>query len=155
MDWLRRFRRGFSLVEAVLVVVFLGIFALIAVPRLNWALVKRYKAEAQAKKIVTDLRLTRRLAISDAANNSAGFELKMLGGGSYTGYEIENSDTLATVASHAIDSDVAVTGDSSFQFEPLGNLQGAGNLELTVSAEGKVLTITIIQATGWVKCTEN
>ena len=139
----------------MLIVVFLGIFAFIAIPRLDYALVRRYKAEAEARTIVTDLRLTRRLAISDAANNNVGFELTMLGGGPYTGYEIENSDTLATVASYAIDSDVVCTGDSSFQFEPLGNLQAGGNGQLTVSAEGKVFTITIIQATGTVKCAEN
>ena len=143
------------MVELLLMVIIFGILALIAMPRFNYAIVRQCKAEAAAKEIVSDLCLTRRLAISDAANNNVGFELTMLGGGPYTGYEIENSDTLATVASYAIDSDVVCSGDNSFQFEPLGNLEAGGNGQLTVSAEGKVFTITIIQATGTVKCVED
>lgn len=133
----------------------LGIFALVAVPKLDYAIVRQNRAEAAARKIVADLRLTRNLAISGAANNAAGFEMKMLGAGSFTGYEIVNSDTQTTAASHAIDPDVACTGDNSFQFEPLGNLQAGSNGRLTVSAEGKTFTIAIIQATGAITCTEN
>jgi len=61
-------RRAFSLVELMLIVAFLGVFAAIAIPRLDYAIVRRYKAEATAKKILTSLRLTRSLAISDAAS---------------------------------------------------------------------------------------
>jgi len=154
VELIRR-RKGFSLIEAAMVVLFIGILAVVAIPRLNFAVISKYKAEAMAKKIVTDLRLTRRLAISEAANNTKGFELIMLGAGPYTGYKIENSDTMATVASHTIDSDVSVTGAVKFKFEPLGNLQTGGDLQLSVSAEGKSFTITVIQATGAVKCAEN
>ena len=148
-------RRAFSFVEMILIVAFLGIFAFIAVPRLNFAIISKQKTDTVARKIVTDLRLTRRLAISDAATNTKGFELIMLGGGPYTGYEIENSDTKATVASHTIDSDVSVTGANKFKFEPLGNLQTGGDLQLTVSAEGRSFTITVFKVTGTVKCVEN
>ena len=148
-------RRALTLIESMLIVMILGIFAFVAVPRLNYAIVKQHRAEAAARKIATDLRFTRNLAISEAATNNVGFELKMLGSGSYTGYEIINSDTLTKVSSHSIDSDVTCTGDGSFNFEPLGNLQAGANSQLTVSAEGKSYTITIIQATGAVKCAEN
>ena len=148
-------RQALTLVESMLIVVILGIFALVAVPKLNYAIVKQQKAEAAARKIITDLRFTRNLAISEAATNNVGFELKMLGSVSYAGYEIVNSDTLTTVASHAIDSDVTCTGDNSFKFQPLGNLQAGSNGQLTVSAEVRSLTITITQATGAVKCAEN
>lgn len=148
-------RKGFSLVEAVMVVFFIGILAAIAVPRLNWAVISRYKAEATAKKIVTALRRVRGLAISDAANNTVGFALRLLGPGPYTGYEIVNLDTAATVDSHTIDSEVTVTGDAyEFDFGALGNLTSA-NTQLTVSAEGKTFTITVIRATGTVKCEES
>ena len=148
-------RKGFSLVEAIMVVLFIGILASVAIPRLNYALISKHKAEATAKKIVTDLRRTRRLAISDAASNSKGFELNMLGPDPYTGYEIVNLDTDATVDSHTLDADVVCTGDTKFKFEPLGCLKSGSGGQLTVSAEGKTFTITFIRATGIVKCVEN
>jgi type II secretory pathway pseudopilin PulG len=148
-------KSAFGLVELLIVVMWLGIFAAIAVPRLNFAAISKQQAETIAWKIVTDLRLTRRLAISDAATNSKGFDLNMLGEGPYTGFEIENADTKAIVVTHTIDPDVSVTGDGKFKFTPLGNLQTGGVLQLTVSAEGKSFTITVFPATGTVKCTEN
>jgi len=147
--------RAFSFVEVIIIVLFLGIFAAIAVPRLNRAAISKHKAQTVARKIVADLRLTRRLAISNAANNAEGFYLGMVGSDPYTGYTIENDDTGETVDSHTLDSAVTCTGGSMFPFGPLGNLKTSGDTQLSVSAEGKTFTITIIPATGAVKCVEN
>jgi Tfp pilus assembly protein PilE len=148
-------RNGFSIVETLMVVVFIGILAFITVPKLNLAVISRYKADATAKKIVTDFRRVRGLAISNAANNTLGFSLRLLGPGPYTGYEIVNLDTAATVDSHTIDPQVAVTGTANeFDFGPLGNLTSTYT-QITVSAEGKTFTITIIRATGAIKCVES
>lgn len=147
--------KAFSLVEMIIMVLWLGILAAIAVPRLNRAAISRNKAHATAKKIVVDLRLTRRLAISDAANNTEGFNLQMEGPGPYTGYRIENDDTEETVGHHTLDSEITCTGGHAFLFAPLGNLKPESDTQLSVSAEGKSFTITIIPATGTVKCTEN
>lgn len=147
--------RAFSFVEVIIIVLFLGIFAAIAVPRLNRAAISKSKAQTTARKIVTDLRLTRRLAISNAANNTEGFYLAMEGPDPYTGYKIVNDHTGETVDSHTLDSEVTCTDGSMFIFGPLGNLKPTGDTELSVSAEGKIFTITIIEATGAVKCSEN
>ena len=148
-------RKALSLVEALLVISVIGILAFIAVPRLNIALISRYKAEIAAKKIVTDLRLVRGLAISNAVNNTQGFALRLLGPGPYTGYDIVNLDTAATVDSHTIDPEVTVTGTANeFDFGPLGNLTSTYT-QITVSAEGKIFTVTIIPATGTIKCVES
>ena len=148
-------RQVFTLVELILVSVFLVIIAIIAVPRLNFAGITKYEAEAVARKMVTDLRRTRQMAISDAAHNNKGFELRMVGGSPYASYEIENRDTSEIVDSYTIDSDVTVTGDFKFRFGPQGNLTIPGHTEITVSASGKSFTITIIVATGSVICAEN
>ena len=148
-------KTGYSLTELVVIVMFLGIIAAIAVPRLNFSTTSRQKADTIARKIVTDLRRTRSLAISDAANNTAGFALNMTGGSPYSGYEIENLDTSETVDSHTIGSDINCTGGATFQFGPLGNLKTGSDTQLTVSASGKTFTITITVATGLIKCAES
>jgi len=150
-------KTAFSFVELIIIVSILGILAYIAVPRFNYALISKQKAETTARKIVTDLRFTRRLAISDAANNTKGYELKMIGSAPYGSYEIENADTKATVASHTLDSDVTIscpTG-TGFIFGPLGNLESGSATQMIVSAEGRSFTITVNSATGMIKCVES
>lgn len=149
--------RAFSFVEMIIIVMFLGIFAVIAVPRFNRAAILKNKAETTAMKIVADLRLTRRLAISDAADNTMGFELKMVGTVPYTSYKIENVKTYATVATHSVDSGVSISCPTGirFIFGPLGNLKEGSGTGMTVSAEGRSFSIAIVQATGMVKCSEN
>lgn len=150
-------RTAFSFVELIIIVAFLGIFAVIAVPRFNYALISKQKAETTARKIVTDLRLTRRLAISDAANNTDGFELKMVGSVPYNSYEIENVDTEAIIASHTLDSGLSISCPTGtrFIYGTLGNLETGSATQIIVSAEGRSFTITINSATGTIKCVES
>jgi Tfp pilus assembly protein FimT len=149
-------KTAFSLVELLIVVMFLGIFAVIAVPRFNFAIVSRQKAETVARKLVVDLRRTRGLAISDAANNSQGYELKMVGSVPYTAYEIENMDTHEIVDSHTTDGiTISCSTGHKFRFGPLGELKSGSATQMVISAQGKTFTITIIPATGLVKCTES
>lgn len=149
-------KAGYSLAELIIIVMFLGILAAIAVPRLNFAIISKQKADTVAKKIVTDLHRTRRLAISDAANNSKGYELKLVGSVPYNAYEIENIDTHKTVDSHTTgDITISCTTGHKFRFGPLGELKPGSATELTISAEGKSFTITIIPAIGAIKCVEN
>ncbi len=148
-------KKAFTFAEMILVVLLLGIMAYIAVPKLPFALVRRQKADTVARKTITDLRLARRLAVSDAAVNISGYALNMTGGSPYSGYRIVNLDTSQVVDSHSIDSEVSCTGGASFKFGPLGNLLAGSDTGLTVSSEGKTFTITIVSATGAVKCVEN
>ena len=141
-------KKAFSLVELVIMVLFLGVLAVVALPRMNFGLISKQKADSTARKIVTDLRRTRSLAISNAAENTAGFALN-------TGYQIEDLDSSETVDSHTIDSAVTCNGGQNFEFGPLGNLLDGSDSQLTVSANGKTFTIDIVSATGMIKCTES
>ena len=146
--------KAFSLVELIIIVAIVAALAFIAVPRLQFAALQ---ADTVARKIVTNLRRTRRLAISDAANNTNGFALNMTGGSPYTGYEIEDlsTSTIITNGTFSIDSAISCTGEANFQFGPLGNLKSGIDAQLTVEAEDKTFTITVIEATGTVKCVES
>jgi prepilin-type N-terminal cleavage/methylation domain-containing protein len=148
-------RAAYSLAEMIVVVMILGALACIAIPQLNFAALHHKQANAIAKKIVTDLRRTRTLAISKAVNNPSGYKLQMVGSSPYTSYQIIDSNSTATVVDTlTIDSPVSCTGGSLFKFGPLGNLlSGSSSTPITVSSEGQTYTITIISATGIVECT--
>ncbi|MCK4958724.1 MAG: hypothetical protein KAT00_04980 [Planctomycetes bacterium] len=146
---------GHTLAELIIVVLFIGVLAAIAVPRLNFSAITKQKAETVAKKIVTDMRRTRSLAISDAAVNTTGYALRMDGTPPYTQYRIRNRDTATVVDIHEIPSDINVTGGATFRFGPLGNLVDGSDTTLTVAGDSRSYTITLIQATGTVKCVQN
>jgi type II secretory pathway pseudopilin PulG len=150
-------RTAYSLTELIVIVAVIAVMALIAVPRLQFAALHGQQADTVARKIVTDLRRTRRLAISNAATNSKGFELIMVPPAPYATYEIEDGDTHTVVDSQSIPSDIAVTcsGSHEFRFGPLGNLKSGSGTDLAVSAEEKSFTITVDPATGMITCTED
>ena len=150
-------KTAYSLIELIIFVLFLGIFAAITVPKMTFFIISKQKAETFANQVVTDLRWTRRLAISDAATNTDGYELNMIGGGPYTGYEIVNLNTSTTITNgtFSIDSDITCNGGANFQFGPLGNLKIGSGTQLTVTDGEKTFTITITSATGMVKCVKS
>ncbi|MCK5175600.1 MAG: prepilin-type N-terminal cleavage/methylation domain-containing protein [Planctomycetes bacterium] len=152
---MKRTRKAYTLAELVTVSVIVGVMAAIAVPRFNLAAVHKQTADTVARKVVTDLRRTRMMAIANAAGNSLGYELKMSGPSPYSSYEIKNIDTSATLDMHSIDSQVSCSGGSTFQFAPLGNLISGSDTAITVSSSGRSFTITVTSATGMVKCVEN
>jgi Tfp pilus assembly protein FimT len=146
-------RTAYSLAEMIVVVMILGAMAVIAIPRLNFAALHHKRANAIAKQIATDLRRTRTLAISNAAKNTKGYNLQMLGPSPYTSYNIVDANSGATVDTLTIGSPISCTGGSIFKFGPLGNLlSGSSATPISVSSGGKTYTITVISATGIVQC---
>ena len=145
-------RKAYTLTEAIVVVIFVGIFTAIAVPRFNFAVVKKYGAQATARKISADLRRSRMLAISNAAQNTEGYKLKMVGSAPYQQYQIVDLDTLTVVDSHTIDDKLTCSGDSTFQFGPMGNLKFGSGAQLRIAAPEDSFTIDITQSTGNIKC---
>jgi len=144
-------KKAHTIVELIVIVAILGALAFIAIPRLRFAALYRKQADTVARKIVTDLRRTRRLAISDAATNTDGFALNIIG----STYQIVDGDeTPIPNGTFSIDPKITCSGGTSFQFGPLGNLTGSDS-QLIISAEGKIFTISITPATGMIQCTEN
>jgi prepilin-type N-terminal cleavage/methylation domain-containing protein len=152
---IRNKKTAFTLAELIIVVVIIAVISAIAVPRLNYGAIWKKKAEVTAGKIVADLRLARSHAISQAATNTVGFSLNMVGAEPYTSYQIKDLDTLEVIDTLTIDSDTSCNGGSLFEFGPLGNLLQGSDTQITVSASGKVFTITVTPATGSVEFIEN
>ena len=147
--------RAYTLTELVIVVMFIGIMAAIAIPRINFAVIRRSKSGTTVQKVVANLRRVRTLAISDAAANTDGYSLKMTGGAPYSGYTIVNEDTSTEVDTYSFDPAIAVTNGDTFNFGPLGSLIGGSDTQIDIAADGRSYTITITTATGMVKWVQN
>ena len=147
-------KKAFSLAELILVVLIVGILAAVSVPRLNFGTVSKQKVGTVAKRIATDLRRTRSMAISAAATNVTGFAMDMVGVPPYRSYIIKDMQGNKAVDTLDIDGDVSCTGDTIFMFAPMGNLSGKSG-QLKVTAGGRSFAITVVPATGMVKCVEN
>ena len=147
--------KGFSLVELILIVMFLGIFAAIAVPRLNLAIIGEQKSSTYARRISADLRYARQLALSNASDNTVGYGLFMIGSEPYEEYEIRDLSDSSLLHTYTLDEDTDCEGGRTFRFGPLGNLLTGSDTELSISSGDRSFTITIIPATGIIQCTEN
>lgn len=148
-------KTGYSLAEVIIVVLILGALTFIAVPRLDFAAVRSRQAWTVAKTLATDLRRTRTLAIVNAANNTRGYCLQMVGSPHYTSYQITDVNSGSVIDTQTIDSHITCDGGSLFYFGHLGNLllPDSSTDPITVSSESKTYTITVVSATGIVKCT--
>jgi prepilin-type N-terminal cleavage/methylation domain-containing protein len=145
-------RHGYTLAELIIVVLITAILAYIAVPRLQYAAVRRLEANGIAQQLVTDLRRTRAEAIVHAARNPVGFALIMSGPpDQYDRYQIINLHDSTILVAHDIPATVRCTGGKRFEFGPLGNLKEGSDAELRVSSSGRTFTIRIVATTGAVK----
>ena len=146
-------RTGHSVTEIAVVVLILGVLAAVAVPRLPLGTVHRAGAAAVARQLATDLRRARSAALLDAAENPVGFAVVMSGSADgYSGYQTVNLQDSSVVDTHSISAGVNCAGGGRFEFGPLGNLREGSGAMLEVSAQGKTCTITVVPATGMVKC---
>ena len=145
---------AYTLVELVVVVAIAGAFAFIAVPRLQFGAVRQKAANGVARKLVTDLRRSRSMALRDAVSNNQGYQVVMTGSSPFTGYDIKNLATSSIVDSFSFAPKVTVTcpGNTNFDFGPLGNVKSGSGTQITVSANGKTFTLTITSGTGSVLC---
>lgn len=150
-----RVQKGHTFAELIVIVLILAALTYVTVPRFQLGAIDRGQAERAAWEIVTALRRTRSLAISEAATNSDGFALSIQQTDTTITYEIVNCGSNDVVDSHAIDSRIDLSGEMAFEFGLLGALKASDDPTLEVTAADKTFTIRVIPATGMVKCVEN
>jgi len=146
---------GYTLVEAVTVVLVLSILTCIAVPRLNFGAVWGARADAVVQRLATDLRHTRTLAVTHAARNPDGFALVMQGVDPYRSYQIIDQHDRAVMTTCSFPAGVQCGGGRRFEFGPLGNLQNGSDAHLGIRTEGKYYRLEIAPATGAVEWHRN
>lgn len=147
-------KKGFTLIEMVFVVALIGIFAYIAVPKLNFAGLYTKRAEVFYKQVVTSLRRARSHAISNAGTNTLGYSFEIASNGRDKSYLIRDLSSNEILEEFDIPEGVSLSGDGVYHFSPLGNLASSAS-PLVVGGNGKRFTITVVAATGMIKYTEN
>lgn len=138
-----RSKHGLTLMEVLMVIVLLGIFALIAIPR--FANFKKL-SYTTARQIVGDLRNTRSLAI----NTGITHQLKLFpAGGPYTEYKIFDNSNSQIGDTQTIPNDVICTATTdTFSFNYLGSCNKGTDGSITLIGEGETYSIQIIGITG-------
>ncbi len=136
-------REGFTLIELILAVAVLAILVSIVIPRIGWGTMGKVQSETAAREFSNYLKLARSLAITHASSNSSGYEVVLSPSKPYT-YTLVNADTSDVVKGPIdIPEGVERSGDSTFQFTPLGNLTGGRELTVQFSKAGDTTVVSV------------
>jgi len=137
-------QNAFSLLEMLLVVTIIGIFASVAVPYFGTGLMQRMDVYTSARQIASDLMYARTLAVNTNKNHILRFYPPT---SPYSQYKIFRSDGGEVQVGHTrdVDANVTCTGDREHTFEPLGNATSDRTLSVTSGTyqyDVKVIGIT-------------
>jgi Tfp pilus assembly protein FimT len=160
-----RFRdfHGYSLVELIVVMLFVGALALIAIPRMNYGLIKKGRAEGSAYKFSMDLQRARSLAIMNASTHPDGYAIVLTGGSPYEGYKIFDVTNMTDVEEFEFNGSVnctstigyGISGLPAMVFGPLGNVTN-GDGEISFSDDqGNSYVVSVVASTGMTSISEN
>jgi prepilin-type N-terminal cleavage/methylation domain-containing protein len=146
-EGLMRPRSGFTLVEALVVVVLLGLMAIIAFPRISAAMVKSDLRSARTTMI--NLVATARAA---SVQSNRVTWIKRVGNTAYVAATPRvvplagsTADTLGAIRNLGTTYGVTMSGADSIQFDPrgFGSWTGGGSVSITLSRSSHSETITI------------
>ncbi len=142
-------KEGYTFTELMVVVLIMGVMAAVAIPRLQFKVIRHKEADSAARKLVSDLRRARSLALRDAASNSAGYRIHLIGSAPFSGYNLTHVGTVEIMDTVTFDTHVTVTsGIVNYKFGPLGNLTHGAGGQIEISSEDQSYSISIVVATG-------
>jgi type II secretory pathway pseudopilin PulG len=138
---------GFTTVELLLVIVILGVVAWLVVPRFGFDVLAVEEVDTTSRRLVSGLRLARRLAISEGADH----RLRLLPGSPpYHGYTIElatgNGKWQTVHGPMSMPDSVHCAGDREHRFTRLGSATAATSV--TLSRAGQERRVRVLAATG-------
>ena len=140
-------RRGFSLIELVMVISIIGTFAAIAMPRYGNALV-RYRVDAAAQRILADLDYARTQAMIRSKPQTIAFDVSA---NSYALAGIEGLNArLATysvvLASEPYRADLfsaSFGGSPTVTFDIFGIPNAAGTVVVQIGSASRTITLNV------------
>lgn len=149
---------GFGLIEILLVVVVLSIFAAVVIPRLSKLdLYGKYQVYTTAHKVSAALRLARRLAITTGDDHRVIFS-KTGGSGDYNEYRIQQRVggiwVMVGEVKSMLDA-IKVSGDSDAIFSPDGSAVRDRSFTYKDSANGNRHRLDVKKITGRVRLRTN
>ncbi len=136
--------RGFTLIEALMVISVMGILAALAIPR--FASVGKKSAYMTSRQIVVDMRYARSLAVT--TGNTHIVKFFPAGGSEYSSYGIfKDADPDVQIGDiKQIPETITCTSSvEQFSFEKLGNATGG---TITLEDDTKQYMVYVISSTG-------
>lgn len=128
--------KGFSLIEVLLAVVVIAILSATIIPRItNARLYDKFLAYTTAHQVAADVRLARRLAVT----NGDDYKLEFSTGGSDKTYAIykNNSGAWDRISEEkSIRNTIFLWGNSSVTFSPLGAADGNRSFWFIIGSYG-------------------
>lgn len=146
-------RRGVSLLELLVVITLMGIFASVAAMRFGRTLLSEFGAHAEARQLSLALLTCQRAAVKTGDDHLLRFVLE---GGRAASYQLlrDNAGTLQLVdGPRALSGDITVTvshPDMRFDFE--GSAQAAYQIQLL--GENRRWQIDVVPVTGAIRVTD-
>ena len=118
-------KNSFSLVEAILTVIVIGILAAIVLPHfVKEGFVGSLSLRSTSSQIASDIRLTRQLAVTNSGHYLIQFDFSQ---GEYRIYKNSILPANQVGETKTIPSDLTCSGTSQFDFYSLGNCAFSGS----------------------------
>ena len=143
-------KKGYTIIGIILTIAIISILAAMVVPRFDRGFITKLNIYNTTHRLVADLRLTRRLAITKARNYVLEFF------DNWTKYKIyEEARGPGGVEEKTIPPEVTCSGTNKFTFTKLGTLDSLVNGSLSLSGDTFHYSITVYRTTGRAKLEEN